>query len=211
MVKGLQTSPWGFAAEVAAPDTNVDAFIERLHEAGGGNYGAAWGTALHGLAEFVDADGWVPEKGNIPDDLWDGLGRYVRLVEGIEMIACEGFVVLDDIKVAGSYDRIGLMPDGEAHILDIKTGPRIHGNVAEVEIQLACYARGIHYAPDGARDLGPLEGVNQSVGYVIQISRDGSGDRLLQIDLERGWANAQLALEVRRRRTAKPLSVIKSL
>lgn len=215
MVKGMAAAGAGqiigWLDSIRYEQGNPDVFIEELHDLGGGNDGAKWGTALHGLAEFVDADGWVPEQGTIPNDLWSGLQRYIQLTEGIEMLSCEGFVVLDDIKVAGSYDRIGIMPDGGLCVLDIKTGPRIHQNVSEVEVQLACYARGIHYAPDGTRDIGPLEGVSQSVGYVIQISRDGSGDRLIEIDLERGWANAQLALQVRKQRTAKPKCIIKSL
>ncbi len=182
----------------------LDALIEELHDAGGGNDGARWGTALHGLTEFVDADGWVPDQGTIPQDLFDALHRYIALVRDIQMIACEGFVVVDDIKVAGSYDRIMLLPDGRLVVGDVKTGPKIHNNVAEAQIQMACYARGVHYAPDGTREKGPLEGVDTSTGILIQISRDNTGDRLLELDLDQGWEDAQLALEVRRRRTRKP-------
>lgn len=195
------------AASCASPATRPDLinrYIEAFHDAGGGNVGSKWGTALHGLTEFVDADGWVPEQGTIPADLFDALHRYIALVRDIEMIACEGFVVVDEIKAAGSYDRIMLLPDGRLVIGDIKTGPKIHSNVAETQIQLACYARGVHYAPDGTREVGPLEGIDTSMGVLIQISRDNTGDRLLELDLDQGWEDAQVALDVRKRRSRKP-------
>jgi hypothetical protein len=182
--------------------------IEEARELGGGNEASRWGTALHGLAELFDAESYTfPDDGSIPDDLMGALDRYVELTKDIEMLACEGFVVHDEWHLAGSYDRLGLLPDGRLAVMDIKTSPNIHQNVSSAAIQMAAYARGTHYHPDGTRDLGLLEHIDQSVGFIIQISRDNTGDRLLEVDLNEGWRRAELARKVREDRKMKPRGI----
>jgi hypothetical protein len=187
---------------------DYSSWIEEARDAGGGNEASRWGTALHGLAEWFDAESYMfPDDGTIPDDLMAALDRYVEITKDIEMLACEGFVVHDEWLLAGSYDRLGLLPDGRLVVMDIKTSPHQHNNVSAAAIQMAAYARGTHYNPDGTRDLGLLEHVDQTVGLIIQISRDGSGDRLLEVDLAEGWRRAELAREVRAKRIMKPRGI----
>lgn len=187
---------------------DYDPWVEDAREAGGGNEASRWGTALHGLAEWFDAEDYTPlDNGDIPDDLMFALDRYVELTRDIQMLACEGFVVHDEWTLGGSYDRIALLPDGRLVVADIKTSPTIHSNVCAAAIQMACYARSVHYHPDGTRDPGLLEDTDTSLGVIIQISRDGSGDRLIPIDLDEGWRRAALARQVRIDRTMKPNSL----
>lgn len=189
----------------------MDGVLTAAHEAGGGFDGSRWGTLLHSLTEWFDAEDYLmPRDSNIPVDVLDALDRYVELTKNVEMLACEGFVVLDDLQVGGTYDRICVLPDpmaGRVVVADVKTGPRIHQNVAEAAMQMSMYARGIHYAPDGTRERGLLEHVDTSLGVIIQISRDGSGDRLIPVDLDEGWRRVQLAGQVREKRTMKPIAL----
>ena len=194
--------------------------IEEAREAGGGNDASRWGTTFHDLAEWFDAyDYLFPADSNIPADLMGALDAYVELTKSIEMIACEGFVVQDDVQCAGSFDRIGILPDSRLVIGDIKTAPDFHtnkGKIAEGAMQLATYSRSVFYHPDGTRTtfaeaLGAE--VDTSVGVIIQVSRkrepgkDGLIDRLIPVDLNAGWRNVQRALDVRANRLQPPIQI----
>lgn len=190
-----------------------DEFIAACLEAGGANDAARWGTALHGLTELWDEERY--EIPGIDPDLADGLAAYKRLLDesGMIPLAIEGFVVQDDLKCAGSYDRLYLLPDGRIVVGDIKTAPAIHqpSRFTAPMIQMAVYAHSMHYDPrDGSRhplvyaDSDIVTTVDQSLGVVVQISRDRTLDQLLWADLNRGWSLAAHAAQTRASRSNKP-------
>lgn len=192
--------------EEEIPRFIMDSTVEAALEVGGANNPARWGDALHSMAEAWDAYGIEPDPSRFTPDLMDAFDAYRRLTADWHMLACEGFVVCDELMCAGSYDRVGLMPDGRIVVADIKTGPDEHKRIQNVSIQCAIYAHSQHYIPStGERVLGPLEGVDQATGVMIQIARDRSVDRLIPLDLIEGWRRAKLAAEVRANRTMKCL------
>lgn len=203
VVRGLLAQPQLLHGGIHPDNTRmVDSIIEAAHEVAGGNNASRWGTTLHGLAELWDMYGVddIPA----PPDLQDALAAYKRITASYEVIAAEGFVVCDELKCAGSYDRILLAPDGRIVMADIKTGPDEHKRPLGVTVQCAIYAHSIHYDPRSkTRHVGPLEGIDQEEGLLIQISRDRSADRLWPLDLKEGWRLALKSRELREDRRLK--------
>lgn len=190
-----------------------DEFIESCLDAGGANDASRWGTSLHGLTELWDEEQY--EIPGIDPRLADGLEAYKRLLDesGMIPLAIEGFVVQDDLKCAGSYDRLYLLPDGRIVVGDIKTAPLIHqpSRFTAPMIQMAVYAHSMHYDPrDGSRhplvyaDSDIVTTVDQTLAVVVQISRDRTVDQLLWADLDRGWSLAAHAAQTRASRSNKP-------
>jgi hypothetical protein len=78
------------------------------------------GTALHSFTERIDEG--VPLEEIVASDLIKAdLAAYRERVAGLRMLAAEVFVVQDDIKCAGTFDRL-IQIDGRAYVADIKTG-----------------------------------------------------------------------------------------
>jgi len=182
----------------------IDAALAAAMDHAGANDAADLGTALHALADVFDFSegGLSRDAWDLAPHVWDAMDRYVEVTKGLTMLAGEQFVVIDAMKVAGSFDRLIALPDGRIVIGDLKTGTL---RMQEHAIQLACYARGLRYDVEtGARSL-IHENIDTSVGVVIHVPRDPSiGEtRLVGVDLEAGWEMALLAQRVRATRSRK--------
>jgi hypothetical protein len=185
------------------------AVIEELKAAAGANDAANFGTACHAIAD--DAD-FRPEMDpvveyNLDQPFIDWLARYREVTANITPLAAEIFVVCDEFKTAGTFDRIVELPDGRAVVADIKTGTL---RIQEHTIQLTQYALGQQYnEQDGTRV--PLTerfpNLDTSLGIVIHVPAEKKGviepARLVPVDLEEGYRLSLLAQEVRQSRSRK--------
>lgn len=158
------------------------------------------GTALHSFAQHVDEGGALDQ---VPPDYQPHIAAYQATMRahGITTVACEKFVVNDDIEAAGTFDRLLVMPDGRFVIGDIKTGSAAPTYALATAIQVAVYARGQLYKPDGTRI--PLPPVDLTKGVLIHMPQDNPICELHELDLAEGWLAALVAYDVRRLRKAK--------
>ncbi len=107
------------------PDTDwptkkaLNAAVEQAMEAAGSSKGATAGTGFHSLTEAID-------RGNEP--LFVSAADRVRLdayraaTAHIEWLDIECFVVNDALRAAGTFDRLGRLPDGRVVVADLKSG-----------------------------------------------------------------------------------------
>lgn len=150
-------------------------------ERAGRSYKAQLGTALHAATEHWDQTGELAP--NAPEQFRPLLESYGRVTAGIRWYATEQFVVDDELQVAGTADRYGVLPNGTLAVFDVKTGSLYAP--WKFAMQLASYAHGQLYDPaTGART--PVGNVDRKVGFIIHMPADGQECRLHAIDLEYG-------------------------
>lgn len=162
-------------------------------EAAGGSDKASVGTGLHALTEALDAG--RPLEYVAPADL-ARVDEYRAATAGYEALRAEGFVVVDEIQAAGSYDRLWRCPDGRVRVGDLKTGSWDKRYPMGVTSQLAGYARGAHYDFEtGERE--PLHpDIDPTTGLLVFMPPDG-GCEIVPLDLTLGWRVLTTAVETR--------------
>jgi hypothetical protein len=130
--------------------TTLDGLAERAVEVAGANRKRERGTHLHTLSEYVDRGEELPPCAS-PADLAD-MAAYKVATMDFDVVAVEQFVVVDQLGVGGTFDRIlrysGPGPDGhpieDLFIADLKTGSVRYGGL-KMAAQLAVYSRGELY------------------------------------------------------------------
>lgn len=177
----------------------LDKIVEEATEAAGASDKASIGTGLHGLTEAMDAGRPLPPVSAADQARLDD---YQEAMTAYKPLKAEGFVVVDEIKAAGSYDRLWLCPDGKVRVGDLKTGAWDAKDPMGVAAQLAGYAHGKHYDPsDGSReDLHPDLDVHS--GLLISLPPDG-GCEVIELDLDLGWAILMMAVKIHEIRKIK--------
>lgn len=163
------------------------------------------GTTLHSLTERWD-DGSYDET-FVASEHHADVCAYAFAMEKIKIEASELFIVCDQLKAAGTFDRIVTLPDGRMMVADIKTGqnePKYpHGSTT----QIAIYAHGTPYTPSAGRTKPLSElGVSTTEGLLIHLPAGQQKCDLYILDLTVGWALATVATEVRRMQKSKPLT-----
>jgi hypothetical protein len=185
-------------------------------DAAHGGAAAATGTALHAFSEQVDAG--TLDWSRVPDEYVADLKAYAEVMKPFRILAMEGFCVVDDLKVGGSYDRIlglpegGLVaPDGElvegAVIGDLKTGSTMAFGMGKIAMQLGTYANALDYSHTlGTRS--PLVGSpSKRWGIVVHLPAGTGRAELLWVNIEAGWEAARtLAVGTHAWRKRKDLS-----
>lgn len=163
------------------------------------------GTALHALTEQVD-DG--ADIATLPPDTQPDLEAYRAAMTGIEVLAKEVFVVTDEVRAAGSFDKLVRLPDGRVVVADVKTGANEPNYPHGATTQIAVYARGHIYKPDAGRTAHlPSIGVDQEVGLMIHLPQGAGRCDLYLLDLTVGWSLARTAVAVQDTYKTKPLSL----
>ncbi|MEU0343315.1 hypothetical protein ABZ092_31270, partial [Streptomyces bobili] len=159
---------------------------------------------------------------------------YMMATSVLKVIAIEQFVVVPELSVGGTFDRLsyyeGPGPDGKPiagnFITDTKTGSIQYGKL-KMASQLAVYSRGKLYdhtlfpvdaddkdaikawkkekftAEQAAPAYAPLPPVSQDWGIIVHLPAGEGVCNLYWVDLNIGWALAQLALTVRNARSTK--------
>lgn len=163
------------------------------------------GTTLHSLTERYDAGTY--DDSFVASELHADVCAYAFAMEHIKIQAAELFVVCDELRAAGTFDRIVTLPDGRTMVADIKTGqnePKYpHGSTT----QIAIYSRGTPYTPDKGRTKPLAElGVSQTEGLLIHLPAGQRRCDLYIVDLTIGWALATVATKVREMQKVKPLT-----
>lgn len=186
----------------------------------GANEKREYGSRMHALTEQLDLgyDFSWPEGPEGAD-----LMAYQYHTEDLSWREVERFVVVDELRVAGSFDR----QEMGGRIADLKTG-RLDPKIA---IQLALYANGQYYEcthePTIGLDGKPtkegcerepeahprtnIKGVNKTVGIVIELPYQQGVCNFWDVDLAKGWRWAtDLVPEVKAFRKAKVFSEFNS-
>lgn len=150
------------------------------------NAAANYGTAVHKFTEQVDTGTnlWA-----VPDNLAGDLEAYRQLMADWTVLDTERFIVVDELKAAGTYDKRMIREfyegDGLPVIADVKTG-RV--DELAVAMQMACYAHGEHYSPTtGLREPFPC---SRHVGALIHVPLGQGVATLYAVNLTAGWAAA---------------------
>lgn len=181
--------------------TAMDEVTEAAKEAAQASSSAITGTALHSFTEAVDLGHDI----EIPDEIAKHITSYRDATAQVTALHVEQFLVVDELKVGGTADRI-VRIDGHdgLYIADIKTGSVEYG-VQKMCMQLALYAHGQRYNP-ATGERHPIPGINTDRGLIIHLDAKSGDCRLLWIDIAAGWEAVRLAGEVRAWRARKDLA-----
>jgi hypothetical protein len=203
---GLRPDLVALAAAADGPDdkrTLRDVAEQALQAAASGRK-ANIGTALHGITHKVDrGDAHV----NVPAEYRDHITRYKTIVSafGFEWIKefIEVTLLLPDIMVAGSADRIGNWHRSVLPIVsDLKTGGTLDFSKTAIAQQLAIYANATHRW-DGTKSV-PMPEMNKEEALVIHLPATTDDEpKVYLVDIAEGWQLVQQSLEVRGVRKTK--------
>lgn len=201
-VKGLMGRADLQALAAATPlddRRTLNKLAEQAKEAAGYKTAANQGTALHSYTERVDRGELGP--GDIPEP-WGALVRaYVQALRdhGIRVLPSliERVIVVKRYQVAGTFDRIVEMPNGELWVADLKTGRDLSYSENEIAIQLALYAHADAIFDYETGKFETMPEVNQEKALVMHLPIDGSGCTLYKINIAHGWKAAELCESVR--------------
>jgi len=169
-------------------DRELDRLCDEALERAGTSDKATHGTAVHALAEQLDAG----QRPLVPPHVQPDIDAYAAATKGMNMLDIETFVVVDDLQVAGTFDRL-IEYDGQRYIGDLKTGSIEYG-LPKITMQLAMYAKGKRYDPlTGIRnDLD----VDQDYGIVIHLPAGQARCEIKWVDLSKGRNGIERALAV---------------
>lgn len=188
------------------PDTDwptkrgLNGVCTEAREAAGASRGASAGTGFHALTEAVDRGETLPW---VPDADRERLDAYREATANLRPLAAETFVVVDSLRVAGSFDRLWEdLERGAIVVGDLKTGKSEADYPMATSIQLAIYAHGKVYDPETGERTPLHPNLCRDYGLLVHLPPSG-GCRVIPLDLARGWQAAQLAAQVRDLRALK--------
>ncbi len=179
----------------------LNAVCREALEAAGASKGASSGTGLHSLTEAIDRG---EEPLFVPPGDASRLDAYRAATADYTAVDAETFVVCDELGAAGTFDRLWLCPDGKLRIGDLKTGKSEADYPGSTATQLALYVQSLRYDPaTGERALLHPD-LDLTTGLLIHMPATTGGCTVIPLDLDAGWADAQLAVQVlaSRKRTA---------
>jgi hypothetical protein len=205
--------PW-YAGD--GPKGKTKALVEEASAAGGATDRRDQGEALHAITALVDR-GQAPKLLSVETQrdvaaYLDTLTRLgVKVVEG----AIETTVVLDSVKVGGTFDRLVTVRGFDLPLVaDLKTGASLDYSDGAFSIQLAGYAHGESLYRQGASPAQDLRAsmpeVDQTVGLIVWLPAGEGRCEVRVVDLVEGWRGFQLALDVRAWRKVKTLAPLSS-
>jgi hypothetical protein len=173
-------------------------------EAAKGRAAAGVGTALHALTDKLDRG---EELGPVPPEYEADLRAFEAATKPLRVVSIERFVVLDELKVGGTFDRLYEF-EGRWYIGDTKSGS-IEWGAGKIAMQLALYSRSVPYdyrsrtrTPFEVLGVGP---VDQDRGIVVHMPAGSGKAELKWVDIRKGWRAVELATNVRAWRSTKGL------
>jgi len=180
---------------------HLNKICEDAAEAGKAHAAATIGTALHALTEQHDRG--QLDLNYVPAAYRNDIQAYIDTTAPLEMVQIETFGVIDELKIAGTWDRI-VRVGGRCMIADLKTGSVDYG-MGKIAIQLAIYSRCKRYdIKTGTRHK--LPDVDQDHALVIHLPAGSGTCRLIDVDIAAGWEAVDLARQVKAWRARKNLS-----
>ena len=177
---------------------DVAAIAKDAEEAGGAAVGRNTGTALHSAIEAVN-------RGHDPLPLFSTeTEAYTATLAaaGLEPVPelVERTVANHDARIAGTFDvALRDIATGELYVADLKTGSI--GFPAAFAIQLAIYATADNLVTPDFAGYEPTPDWSTERGVIIHL-REGGPCELRWIDLTAGAEGLEVALSVRRWRSA---------
>jgi hypothetical protein len=173
---------------------------DEAREAAAASAAATTGTALHRIAERLDRG----EDITVPVAAKADIDAYQQATAQIGWSAIETMMVADDLKVAGTPDRIGQLDDGRPpFIADLKTGS-IDFGIGKIAMQLAVYAHSRTYnVTSGERGEISLD---LDRALIIHLPAGQGMCELVWVDIAAGWEAVQLARQVHAWRKRKNLT-----
>lgn len=178
----------------------LNGVVKSALEAAQASRAANIGTAVHSFTEAVDLGDMKIE--DVPADHRDMVADYRAALDrhGVQVVSAENFVVNDELKAAGTFDRLVLW-NGRLVIADLKTGNAVKFLATSTALQIATYANSDFYDVDTAtRSAMP---VDVDTGLLIHLPQDGAGCQIYTLDLAQGYEMARLAYAVREARKVK--------
>lgn len=174
--------------------------IKRAQEAGGSDRASGMGTSMHEFTEVIDEGRW-PEYA--PTELVPWLHVYKETLEDFEPLGTELFVVNDELKTAGSFDRVWRMPDGRVVVGDFKSGRSDPSYPLKVTMQVGIYANSVLYNQKTGERAPIHPDLDLTTGLLIHAPILGGGKptvKVYELNLTRGMELARLAIDVREAR-----------
>lgn len=173
--------------------------------------GAIQGTALHKISEHIDAG---HPMDHLDPVMLKAADMWRRMTEDMVVHLTETFVVCDEVRGAGTFDRLGSfrrarrLPGGgtlspeDRVIVDLKSNKnrKYWGKVYSA--QQGTYVNGVPYRP-GEGDHGRLgwpDGIapRADIALIPWVPINNPDDaRWVVVDIARGFADAVLAMRVR--------------
>lgn len=148
---------------------------------------ATIGTALHRITERWDRGQLDPAE--VPEWAKADLEAYKRATDGIEWLHIERMTVCDDLRVAGTPDRIGIdrRVSSDPTTFDLKTGSGVWASSCAA--QLGVYSNSLLYdiATGERSDLG----ARKDIGVVIHLPAGSGRVSLRKVDIAAGWAEVK--------------------
>lgn len=203
--------PWYHSVEGKA---SAKGLVEECAAVGGAGDRAQIGLALHDITARIDM-GESPS--HLPPETVRDLLAYTSGLKsaGIEIMPkmVELTVVLDEHRVAGTFDRLVKVPGRPLPVIaDLKTGASLDYSWQSFAVQLAIYSRAdsVYYqgkAADGSQDVRvPLGRVDQDFGIILHLNA-GSGElNVFSVDLNAGWEAFTHSMWTKRWRNARPFT-----
>ncbi|WP_406711293.1 PD-(D/E)XK nuclease family protein [Trueperella pyogenes] len=185
----------------ADPDdkTTIGRAAEEAAEHAGASRRADIGTSLHALTERLDRGETLPPLGDWQADI--DAYQHALTTHGLTPVEIETFVVNDDLKIGGTFDRIYEI-GGQNYIGDLKTGSSVDWGAGTYAMQLAVYANSVCYNVEtGQRST--LD-VNRDLAVLVHLPAGEHTATVYWINIARGWDSVQrLAGPVRQWRKLK--------
>lgn len=184
----------------------ANAIADQAIEAASASAGANMGTALHTFTERVD----LGEPLTVVPEQWrpDIAAYQTALADNqitLDPNHIEGVVILDDLQVAGTFDRI-VTVNGERHIADLKTGKDPAAFPHEICIQLALYAHADAIWNTSTSTREPMPEVNRDRALVIHLRPSTGVCDLWWFDISAGWEMVRHCEAVKAWRARKDLT-----
>jgi hypothetical protein len=187
------------AAEKAHRNALSD-LAEEAFQAGDGYLKAETGTRIHKLTEYVDRGEDLPEDAT--DTERRDIAAYVaaRDALGVEVKLIEQFVVIDELEVGGTLDRLIRIDSPSlgrrvTAIGDVKTG-RMDFGAGKMARQLAGYARGKKYDWRDPEHTRTAMRANQEVGYIFNVPAGQGVCFVYELDLKLGAKGLKLCKDI---------------
>lgn len=194
------------AAGADGPDDKdlLSDVVEQAKHAAASSKKANIGTALHGLTHKIergDPDVHVPEM------FRDLIAAYRTMVSlfGFTWEYIEVTVMHPDIRVAGSFDRVGQWQGSALPIVaDLKTGESLEYSKIAIAQQLAIYANAPYRIdPDRGNQPVEFEARNTDEALVLHLPVSGADPKVYRVDIKTGWELVQNSLDIRKLRRSK--------
>lgn len=178
------------------PDSKkaLNKIVEAAAEAAAASSAANIGTALHKFTERLDRG---EPLGQVPAAFLRDLDAYKRITEQLEVVQAEQFGVHDELRVAGTWDRLN-RHQGQLYIGDVKTGRVDDLSIGKIAMQLSIYSRCKLYDPTTGQRRDQAEPVSQDRAIIIELPAGEGTARLWWVDIASGWQAVQLAARARK-------------